>query len=395
MTELHRPETLDFDNTDPALIEHLYDTLIELPEKCPVAWSEASGGFWALNNYADVAAAAQDWQTFTSAEGIMIPATGASMRVLPAEVDPPRHQKVRKLVLPNFTDRALEQWRPGIAKFIEDSFRPILARGHGDIMVEVARPVPVLVICLILGIDRDWQYIRELAECFVDATGRPEEGRAAARDLEAFLQEEIQLRRGKPVTDLLGSFVNAKIDGERFTSAEMLGLVQLLVVAGHETTINGMGSMIWRLMNEPGVRERLLADRSLIAKVIDESLRMHPPVWNLARTVTTDTTLRGSHLCPGEKVMLNYASANRDPEKFENPNVFDIDRPGLSQHLTFGIGRHRCIGELLARLELRLALEFVFDHMPDIEPAGEPVWGGGTNQYGLRSLPVRFTPSSG
>jgi cytochrome P450 len=390
-----RPETFLLDNTDPELPAHLYETLHEMQDKCPVAWSPASGGFWALSKYADVVQASQDWQTYTVTQGIMIPPTGASMPVIPAELDPPRHPKLRKLVLPSFTEKALLQWQPGLNKIIADAFEPILARGHGDLVVEVARPVPVLAICLILGIDSDWRRIRELAENFLAATGQPVLARARAHELEAFLEEEINARRGQPVTDLLGSYVNAQIDGADIPPTEMLGLVQLMVVAGHETTVNALGTTIFRLMKEPGLRERLLADRSLVGKVIDETLRLHPPVWNMGRTVATETELRGSSLCPGEKVMLVYGAANRDPEKFEHPDDFDIDRDGITQHLTFGSGRHRCIGEVLAKLELRLSLEYVLDHMPDLEPDGDPVWGGGTNQHGLRSLPVKFTPVTG
>jgi cytochrome P450 len=151
--------------------------------------------------------------------------------------------------------------------------------------------------------------------------------------------------------------------------------------------------MLNRLCAEPGLRERVLADRSLVDNVIDETLRLHPPVWNMGRTIREETNVRGSVLCPGEKVMLVYGGANRDPDKFENPESFDIDRAGITQHLTFGSGRHRCIGEALARLELRLTLNYVLDTLPDIELDGEPVFGGGTNQYGPRSLRVRFTPA--
>jgi cytochrome P450 len=153
-----------------------------------------------------------------------------------------------------------------------------------------------------------------------------------------------------------------------------------------------MGMMLYRLVSEPGLKERVRADRSLVDKVIDETLRLHPPVWNMGRTIREETEVRGASLCPGEKVMLVYGGANRDPEKFENPHDFDIDRPGITQHLTFGSGRHRCIGEALARLELRITLNYVLDTIPDVELGGTPVFGGGTNQYGPRSMPIRFSP---
>jgi cytochrome P450 len=389
-----RPESVTFDNTDPELIHDLYARVAEVQARCPVAWTEASGGFWMLTKYDDIVEASRDWQTYTVTQGIMIPATGASMPVIPAELDPPRHSKLRKLVLPNFTEKALQPWVPGIRKIIADAFAPLLPLGKADIVVDIARPVPVLAICLVLGIDRDWRRIRQLAEDFLAATGK-QEARAKAAELEAFLEEEIDARRGQPVRDLLGGYVNAEIDGAAIPPQELLGLVQLLVVAGHETTVNGMGMLLYRLCAEPGLRERVLADRSLVGKVIDETLRLHPPVWNMARTVRGETAVRGAALCPGEKVMLVYGGANRDPDKFENPDAFDLDRAGITQHLTFGSGRHRCIGEALARLELRLTLNHVLDTLPDIELDGEPVFGGGTNQYGPRSLPVRFTPVGG
>jgi cytochrome P450 len=389
-----KPETVSFDNTDPTLIEHLYERITEVQEKCPVAWSDARDGFWMLTKYADIVEASRDWETYTVTQGIMIPPTGASMPVIPAELDPPRHTKLRKLVLPNFTEKALEPWVPGIRTLVSDAFAPLLPTGQADIVVDVARPVPVLAICLILGIDRDWQLIRRLAEEFLAAVGKPELARAKAHELEAFLEEEIDARRGKPVADLLGAYVNAEIDGEQIPAQELLGLVQLLVVAGHETTVNGMGMMLYRLVSEPGLKERVLADRSLVDKVIDETLRLHPPVWNMGRTIRDATDVRGTSMCPGEKVMLVYGGANRDPEKFEHPADFDIDRPGITQHLTFGSGRHRCIGEALARLELRITLNYVLDTIPDIEVGGTPAFGGGTNQYGPRSMPVRFTPVS-
>jgi cytochrome P450 len=392
MTEhVSRPESVAFDNTDPELINQLYPRLASVQARCPVAWSDASDGFWMLTKYDDVVEASRDWQTFTVTRGIMIPATGASMPVIPAELDPPRHTKLRKLVLPNFTDKALQPWVPGLRQIIADAFEPLLPLGQADVVVDIARPVPVLAICLILGIDRDWRQIRKLAEDFLAATGR-QEARAKAAELEGMLEEEIEARRGQPVRDLLGTYVNAEIDGEPIPPAELLGLVQLMVVAGHETTVNGMGMLMYRLCAEPGLRERVLADRTLADKIIDETLRLHPPVWNMGRTVREETVMRGAQLCPGEKVMLVYGAANRDPDKFENPDAFDIDRTGITQHLTFGSGRHRCIGEALARLELRLTLNYILDTVPDVELDGEPVFGGGTNQYGPRSLPVRFTP---
>lgn len=390
-TARHQP-LYELDNTNPELLGHLFETLNEIRETCPVAWSPAFDGFWMLTRYDDVSKAARDFEDFTSASGIMIPATGASMPVIPAEVDPPRHTALRKLPQPYFTELALREWRPSIVEIVEDAFAEVMPKGQADLVSDVAHPVPVLVISKILGIGtNDWRRIRQLAAAFLEATGNHEIAREKARDLEAYLEEEIQARKGKPPVDLLGTLVNAMVDGQPMTDREILGMTQLLVVAGHETTVNGMATQTYRLVTEPGLRDRLLADRSLIPAFIAETLRLHPPVWNMARTVVRETEVGGASLCPGEKVMLAYGAANRDPEKFADPETFVLHRED-NNHLTFGTGRHRCIGEHLAKMELTIALEYVLDNMPDVELDGEPVWGGGTNQHGLRSLPVRFTP---
>lgn len=387
-----RAEANEFDNTDPDLLQHLFETLNDMRERCPVGWSPALGGFWALTKYDDVVGAAQDYAHFTVTKGIMIPPTGASMPVIPAELDPPRHTKFRRLVLPYFTEPALQKWVPGIRGIIRDAFAPVLPVGQADLVTDVAHPVPVLVISLVLGmVGSDWREIRNLAAAFLAATGHPELARRKAAELESFLQKQIDARKDRPADDILGELANATIDDQPISAAELLGLVQLLVVAGHETTVNGIATTTYRVITEPGLRDRLLADRSLLPAVIDEALRLHPPVWNMARTVADHIEIRGAELCPGEKVMLVYGAANRDPDRFEDPEDFLVPRL-RNQHLAFGAGRHRCVGEALARLELTLAVEYILDTIPDVELDGEPRWGGGTNQHGLRSLPIRFAP---
>jgi cytochrome P450 len=386
------PHEYDLDNTDPELFGHLFETLNEMRDTCPVAWSPNFGGFWALSRYDDVSLAANDYRHFCSGEGIMMPPTGASMKVVPAEVDPPRHTKLRKLVAPYFTGPALERWVPGIRSIIADAFAPVLPLGETDLVKDVARPVPVLAISLILGmLGEDWRRIRDLAEQFLAATGNPELARQRAHELEAYLEEQIDARRGREPDDILGQLVNATIDDEPLSHQEILGLVQLTVVAGHETTVNGIATLTYRVLREPGLKERLLEDRALVPAAIDESLRLHPPVWNMARTVAEETEVRGVPMTTGDKVMLVYGAANRDPERFPDPEAFVVPRDA-NRHLTFGYGRHRCLGEPLAKIELAAALDFMLDTIPDMELAAEPEWGGGTNQHGIRSLPVRFTP---
>jgi cytochrome P450 len=385
------------DNTDPALAPHLMDTLVEMQATCPVAWSDAAGGFWALSKHADIVASSNDWQTYTVTQGITIPETGKSVRLVPAELDPPEHSHYRKFVLPHFTPKGLEKWRPQLEQIVADAWAPIRDDGHGDVATPVARRVPVDAICLILGIRADWTHISHLGEQFLATTGdvgNRHRAVEAAAELETILRAEIASRRGKPAEDLLGQFLHETVLGEPLTDDQALGLCVLLIIAGHGTTVDGIGTLVRRVLVEPGLRERVLADRSLVPKIVDESLRVDPPVWNMARTVAHETLMRGVTLCPGEKVMLAYGAANRDPERFDRPNEFDIDRAEPSGHLAFGSGRHRCIGEGLARLELSLVLEHMLDHLPDLELAGEVVWGGHMSTHGLVTVPVRV-PNSG
>src|SRR5882762_11975621 len=163
-----RPESVTFDNTDPELIHDLYARVAEVQARCPVAWTASSGGFWMLTKYDDIVEASRDWQTYTVTQGIMIPPTGASMPVIPAELDPPRHTQFRKLALPFFTEPALQKWIPGFRKIIADAFEPVLPTGRADLVTDVAHPVPVLAISLVLGLlGEDWRRIRELAAAFI------------------------------------------------------------------------------------------------------------------------------------------------------------------------------------------------------------------------------------
>jgi cytochrome P450 len=383
---------VSLDNTDPALAPRLFEALAEVQSACPVAWSDAAGGFWALTKHADIAVASNDWETFTVTEGITIPETGKTVQLIPAELDPPEHTAYRRFVLPSFTPRGLARWRPHLEQIVAEAFGAVAAAGAGDLVRDVARRVPVRAICLLLGVTTDWNSIQRLGEAFLvttSDTGNRASAVEAAAELERILRQEIADRRAHPGDDLLSQFLQAEVLGRPLDDRQALGLCVLLIIAGHGTTSDGIGTLLLRVMTEPGLRGRLLADRSIAGRVIDESLRVDPPVWNMARTVKAETEVRGARLCPGEKVMLAYGAANRDPDKFEHPADFDIDRAGLSQHQSFGTGRHRCVGEGLARLELQLVLDYMLDHAPDLQVAGEVTWAHTMNSHGLAALPVR------
>ncbi|WP_406358769.1 cytochrome P450 [Streptomyces sp. NBC_01635] len=390
MTESRKSEhAYHLDNTDPSLAPHLFETLKDVQRKCPVAWSDAGDGFWMLTKYADITAAANDWETYTVEEGHTIPSTGKSVMLPLAEVDPPLHTPWRRFLVPYFTPKTVESYRPVIERIVEDAFSDLAARGRGDLVFDVARKVPTSTISAILGFDQDGNHISDIVDEWMASTGDPERARSAAAAVETVVKEEIGKRRGKPAEDVLGRIMEGEIEGAPLTDDELLGLCIVFIVAGHGTTVDGITNTVHRVLAEPGLMAALQADRSRLGKVIDESLRINPPVWNMGRTARKDAEVRGVGICPGEKVMLTFGAGNYDPEKFEEPDRFDPDRPGVHGHLTFGFGRHRCIGEALAKLEITIVLEYILDGLPDLALDGKVTARTYFTTYGFTALPVR------
>jgi cytochrome P450 len=394
-----RCPVLDYEFGTPSA--ELHNRLARLRDECPVGWSDGYGGFWLLSRHADVQDAARDHERYTTTGGIMIPPTGASMPVIPAELDPPEHTPYRKLTLPYFTATAVSRLEPEIRAIVRDCLTAFAADGQADLVASVAEVVPPLVIGLVLGLDPEsCTEIRRLAGNFLSSARVGIEAKMqAAKELESWLEEQIRLRRERPKPDTLSALVNATINDTEIPSLVALGMVQLMVVAGHETTVHGIGSMLFRVAAEPGLRERLLADPGLLRATVHESLRLDPPIMHMARTAVADHRREGAVLRGGDKVMLNYGAANRDPAKFPAPDSFNIDRDA-KPHLSFGTGRHRCIGEHLAVTEMVVVLEEVLATIPDYRLVGpsdpaEIPWRGGSNTLGPARLDVRFTPVRG
>jgi cytochrome P450 len=395
-TSVDGRQMTDFDLNDRSLGDRQPGVLAELRDRCPVGYSTRHGGFWHLSSYEDCKSAARDYQRFTTVEGLLIPASGATIRVIPPEIEPPQHTKYRKMLMAFFSAGAVTEYEPLVADIVSGTLRSFVHRGAADLAQDFAVQIPPLVITGVFGIDpRYSEEMRALGERFIETqiAEDVEARRAAAVELEHWVQARIDERRGGPSVDVLAQIVNAEIDGEPMTAERVLGMVRVLIMAGHETTIHSIASLLYRVAATPGLRDRLLADRSLIPRAVNESLRLDSPVLYLGRTVTEDTEIKGDRLGAGDKVALLYAAANRDPAQFPDPDTFDLDRDPNS-HLAFGSGRHRCLGEHLAALEMTVALNAVLDTIPDyqIDPAKQVVWNSGGVSCGVISLPVVFSP---
>ena len=198
-----------------------------------------------------------------------------------------------------------------------------------------------------------------------------QEGAATASgQLVAYLAAALASRVGSDGDDVLSRILRIDVNGTPITMEDAVSLTYLVLAAGHETTVGGLSSMLYHVGRDRQIRDRLLADRSLIPIAIEEVLRLETPIPGIGRTVVQDTALGDTQLCPGDRVLVLFGAANRDPEAFEDPNSFRLDRK-RNPHLTFGAGIHRCVGAPLARLEMRIVLEEVLERMPELRLVSE------------------------
>jgi cytochrome P450 len=381
----------DVDPTDPEVVRDPYSVYATLRDRCPVAHSSRFGGFWALTRFDDIHFVSHQPRLFSSAQGVTVPDFGNPLPALPLEVDPPQHTAYRHLIQAWFSPGEMRKLDGDIRTLARGLIEPLRVRSTADLATEVALPLPPIVIARMMGLaEEDWPRFRSMAETMLAAAAAEDSDTNAEQAFELFsyMWTQIERREAEPGDDLLSKIVQMEVDGRALTEEEKMGISFLLVVAGHETTVGGIGFLLKHLAEYPDVQARVRADRSLRPSLIEESLRFEPPIQAFARTVTDATCLRGVDLHPGDKVLLLYGAANRDPAVFAEPDRFMVDRPN-NRHVAFGTGPHRCLGAHLARVEMQAVLEEVLDGLPPFVLDGEPeVYGGITRS--LHRLPVRF-----
>jgi len=384
-----------------------HDTFRLLRREAPVYWhpEPGGGGFWAVTKYDDVVTVSMDPATFSSAlRGSLIedPPEDALpvMRSLLINQDPPRHTKYRRLVSKGFTPAMVRRLEPHIRELTGRIIDRVAPLGQCDFVTDVAAELPLQVIVELMGVpleDRhrvfDWSN-RMLGNADPEYSGSIEEARRASLELYAYANELASKRKRDPQDDLVSVLMRADLDGEALTEAEFDAFFMLLAVAGNETTRNAIAGGMLALIQHPEQRARLLADPSLLPLAVEEMLRWVSPVIHFRRTATRDTELRGQRIRQGDKVVIFYASANRDEDYFPDGDVFDVGRTP-NEHVAFGPGGpHFCLGANLARLEMRIMFEELLRRLPDMELAG-PVQRLRSNFInGIKHMPVRYTPQS-
>jgi cytochrome P450 len=366
---------VDFDHTDPAYARNPYDRFSELREKCPVAHSPKFGGFWVLSRYEDIVRVSRDTNTFSNAPGISWPPIGSLLPLVPIESDPPLHSAYRRVLQQEFRRGRMRDLEDGIRQLTNELIDTFIDRGEADLMAELVTPLPATSIARLLGFAAtDWRLLRDWLTIMIEAArvGDVERGTEAATTFVGHLAAALDERRTSPRDDMLTRIVQSEVDGHTLSELDALGMTWLTFVAGHETTLGGLGGLLMHVGSNPSLKRRLLADPSLIPNAIEETLRLEAPIQGMLRSVTQDVCIRDQWLREGDKIWLAYGSGNRDEEHFTDPAHFDLDR-SQNRHLSFGDGIHRCVGAPLAQLEMQVALEEVLRRMPDYtveDPAG-------------------------
>jgi len=393
----------DYDIFDPQYVKNPFLIWNELREKCPVAHSERWGSSWMPTRYEDLFNIARDVQHFSSRNVLVAPAgppppeAGAEATAAfqvgapPITSDPPVHTWARRLLLPPFSAKAIERWEPETRELCRSLIAGFISNGHADAAVDYAQQIPPRVIASMLGISKDMastftDWVRGFLEFgLTNADLRGE----AARAILGFLQERIEERREQPGDDLISYLLKSQVDGRPVPEPHVLGTCFLLLVAGIDTTWSSIGSALWHLAQHPEDRARLVSEPGLVPVAVEELLRAYSPV-TMARVVAEDVEYAGCKMSAGDRVLMSFPAANRDPDKFPDADKVIIDR-AENPHIAFGVGIHRCAGSNLARMEMRVSIEEWLARIPEfrLEDPDAVTWAGGQVR-GPRSIPVVF-----
>jgi cytochrome P450 len=387
----------DFDVLAPEYVADPFTIWDQLRSACPVAHTDRRGSTWLPTRYADVTAMAHDVEHFSSLEVAVIPFEGEPpdepllpYGLPPISSDPPLHTWTRRLLLPWFSHRRVatyEAMTRGLCRGLIDGFA---SEGRADAAADYAQQIPVRVIAHILGVSPDLAdtftgWVRDVLE-FADD---PERRARGVQGLLNYFIAEVALRRDEPGEDLLSELLRTEVDGAPMEESLVLGAAALVLIAGVDTTWSAIGSSLWHLAAHPEDRARLVGDPALMDLAVEELLRAYSPV-TMARVVTTDVEFEGCPMKAGDRILMNFPAANRDPEVFDRADTVVLDR-AHNRHVAFGSGIHRCAGSNLARMELRVALEEWLARIPEFHLDGEDevTWAGGQVR-GPRRLPVVF-----
>ncbi|MFC5750823.1 cytochrome P450 [Actinomadura rugatobispora] len=389
----------EFDYTDPETVERLYEVYAALRARSGAVHSPRFDGHWAVTRYEDVVEICKDTTGYTSTRGATIPDVGNVVRSIPLEVDPPEHTRYRRFLGPRFRKAETDRMEPSVRRIVRGRLDRFRGDGEADLVPALTEQVPAIVIADLLGLpEQDWDAFRAWTTTMQRTaySGDKEANSRASQALAGYLGDAIEARRGSGEDDggVLYQLANGRVGDEPIPHDRALGMALLILMAGHETTANAAASALYYLADKPCLRDRLRDDPALTARFVNELLRYEAPVTGMARTATCPHVIDGNEISPGDKMLLLFTSANHDERVYSDPDAFDLDREERS-HLAFGYGAHRCLGEQLAILELKVIVSEVLRVLPDyaLRP-GTEITHTPWVARGPASLPVVFTPST-
>lgn len=404
------PETLSLSNLhNPEVRANPYPFYTQLRSQDPVHWDEAMG-FWVLTRYADIASVYADTR-FSRAQGLRrgferLPE--AEQRIAEPVYhsfsktmfysDPPYHTRLRGLVNNAFTPNAVEQMRPHVQRMVDSLLDAVQTQGEMDAIHDLAHPLPILVISQMLGLPaeergRFKQWSDDLFAILGSVPHAPESMERASRslaELTDYLTTLSHSRRQQPQNDLISALVGVVEEGQRLTQEELIANVTILLSAGHETTSNLIGNGLLALLRNPDQMQKLRDHPKLVPSAVEEMMRYDNPVQIAYRSAAEDIEIGGKYMRKGQLVNSVLAAGNRDPERFSEPDQFDISRDEGRQ-LGFGLGIHFCIGAPLVRLEAQIAFSTILRRFPELHLATENLeWQEHPIFRGVKSLPLTF-----
>jgi cholest-4-en-3-one 26-monooxygenase len=373
-----------------------------LRKEAPVHFQkEPNGrGYYAITKYDDIVNISKNPKTFSSYHGTNIeeypPEALDAVRMLMVNMDPPQHNKFRKLASVAFTPRVVKALEPHIRERTQKILQEVQEKRDVDIVANMAGELPLQVICDLGGVPQADRHLifnwsnRLIGFDDPEFQTSFEDGTMAAAEVWQYANQLAEDRKGKTGDDFVTLLVNAEVDGNRLTEMEFDAFFLMLMVAGNETTRNLISGGLLALLENPAEQARLVKDPSLVPSAVEEMLRWVTPVMYFRRTTTTDVEIRGVKIKEGEKVVMYYPSANRDEDVFTDPYKFDVGRTP-NEHLAFGTGQHFCLGASLARLEIRIMFEELLKRLPKFELTGKARRLRSNFINGYKEIPARFS----
>jgi cytochrome P450 family 142 subfamily A polypeptide 1 len=372
-----------------------HDAFTWMRANAPVYWD---GHAWGITRHADLKAISKDPATFSNAEGIRADADRLNMMI---DFDDPEHFRRRKLVNRGFTPRRVRDRETEVRQACDQIIDAVCERGEADFVNDIAAWLPLILIGNDLGVaEQDRPQLLEWSDAMLSAlTGDPDALEPATMAFIGYTEyatDVIADRTANPKDDLMSVLCHAEVDGDRLDHQSIIDESLLILIGGDETTRHVISGGAYQLLLERDRWDRVRADReTLLPTAIEEMLRWVSPIKNMNRVATRDVELGGQQIAKGDNVLLLYPSANRDEDVFADPFAFDVARTP-NDHVAFGFGTHFCLGNSLARLELKVMFEHLFDRLPDLElvSTDEPAHRAANFVSGYESMPVRFTPTA-